>query len=173
MQIQFNTSTMHLNDMPLDIGYASEEVSLKDVDGKEHTVGGHNGKTQLIITLPFIDETFTQELKDILKDIPKGAEGTYQVSSTLIVANDSHQKPQIEDLDFYIDEHQEFADYYGVGLSGDPCAGELTKAIILISKDGAIFYDEFAKNICDRFNTDMLARKILAAQQCYTGKGCH
>ena len=173
MQIQFNTSTMHLDVMPLDIGYASEKVTLKDLQGSEHTVGGQNGKTQLFITLPFIDENFVQELKEIISDLPKGAQGEYEVTSALIVANDSHLRPEIEGLDFYIDENQEFADYYGVGLRGEPCEGELTKALIVVSKDGAIFYDEFSKNICDTFNTATLGRKIMAAQECYTGKGCH
>jgi len=173
MQIQFNTSTMHLKDMPLDVGYASEAVTLKDPQGKEHSIGGQKGKTQLLITLPFIDETFTNELKMIVNDLPKGAQGEYEVTSALIVANNTHKRPQIEGLDFFIDENKEFADYYAVGLSGEPCEGELTKALILVSKDGAIFYDEFSGNICDRFNMEALGRKILAAQQCYTGKGCH
>lgn len=171
MQVQFNTSTMHLNDMPLDIGYASEEVSIKDKEGNTHTLGGHNGKTQLIITLPFIDETIKEELKKIAEDLPKG--GDHEVISSIVVANKEHEAVDIEGFDFYIDEDEEFADYYGVKLSGSPCEGELTKAVILISKDGAIFYDEFANNICDSFNTATLGRKILAAQECYTGKGCH
>lgn len=162
---------MHLNDMPLDIGYASEEVSIKDKDGNKHTIGGHNGKTQLIITLPFIDENLKEELITIAEDLPK--DGEHKVISSIIVANREHEALDIDGFDFYIDEDEEFADYYGVKLSGSPCEGELTKAVILISKDGAIFYDEFAKNICDRFNTATLGRKILAAQECYTGKGCH
>ncbi len=171
MQVQFNTSTMHLNEMPLDIGYASEKVSIKDVQGKKHTLGGQNGKTQLIITLPFIDATFEEELRNIAKGLPKG--GEHEVVSSIIVANSEHEAPDIEGFDFYIDEDEEFSDYYGVRLSGKPCDGELTKAVILISKDGALFYDEFSKNICDSFNTATLGRKILAAQECYTGKGCH
>jgi len=171
MQILCNTSTMHLDDMPLDIGYASEEVSLKDKQGKAHQLGGHTGKTQLIITLPYIDDSFKQELEDIAKDLSKG--GVHEVDASIIVANDKHDSPQIEGFDFYIDEEEEFADYYGVKLRGQPYEGELTKAIILISKDGAIFYDEFSPDINKGFNTATLARKVLAAQECYTGKGCH
>lgn len=171
MQIHFNTSTMHLDDMPLDVGYASEEVSLKDIQGKEHLLGGHTGKTQLIVTLPYIDDTFKQELEDIAKDLPKG--GLHEVDASIIVANDKHAAPEIDGFDFYIDKEEEFADYYGVKLRGQPYEGELTKAIILISKDGAIFYDEFSTDINECFNTATLARKVLAAQECYTGKGCH
>jgi len=171
MQIQCKTSMMHLEEMPLDIGYASEEVKLTDLEGNTHTLGGHNGKTQLIITLPYIDESYTQELEDIAKDLPHG--GDHVVNACIIMANDKHKAPQIEGFDFFIDKDEEFADYYGVKLSGAPYDTELTKAIILISKDGAIFYDEFSKDINENFNTAALARKILAAQECYTGKGCH
>ncbi len=171
MHVQYNTSIMHLNDMPLDIGYASEKVSVKDANGKEQTLGGQNGKTQLIITLPFVDENYENELREIAKDLPKG--GEHEVVSSIIVANGEHKPVDIEGFDFYIDEEEEFADYYGVKLSGEPYEGELTKAVILISKDGAIFYDEFVKDIHNSFNTATLGRKILAAQECYTGKGCH
>jgi len=171
MHVQYNTSTMHLNDMPLDIGYASEKVSVKDTEGKEQTLGGHNGKTQLIITLPFVDDTLEEELKNIAKDLPKG--GDHEVIPSIIVASRGHKTPNVEGFGFYIDEDEEFADYYGVKLSGEPYDGELTKAVILISKDGAIFYDEFVNDIHNSFNTATLGRKILAAQECYTGKGCH
>ena len=162
---------MRLEDMPLDIGYASEEVTLRGSDGKNHLLGGHNGKTQLIITAPFIDDAFVRELQEIDAMLPRG--GEYEVSAALVVANDSHENPQLENFDFFIDSEEEFGDLYGVRLAGEPCAGELTKAAILISKDGAIFYDEFPANLHDRFNTDTLLRKIAAAQTCYTGKGCH
>ncbi|WP_345975882.1 hypothetical protein [Sulfurimonas sp. HSL3-7] len=171
MQVLLNTSTMCLEDMPLDIGYASEKVKLTGSDGKEHTIGGQNGKTQLIISTPFIDDALVQELEEIDAMLPKG--GEYEVTAALVVANDTHERPNLENIDFFIDSEGEYGDFYGVRLEGDPCDGELTKAAILISKDGAIFYDEFAKNLHDRFNADTLLRKIMAAQTCYTGKGCH
>ena len=171
MQITCNTSTMELEDLPLDIGYASEPVTLTGSDGKRSTVGGQNGKTQLIVTTPFIDDAFIEELRVIDRELPAG--GEYEVTAALVVANATHVDPGLERFDFYVDSDGEFGDWYGVRLVGDPCDGELTKALILISKDGAIFYDEFADNLHHRFNTDTLLRKIAAAQTCYTGKGCH
>lgn len=162
---------MRLEEMPLDIGYASDEVTLRGRDGKKHLIGGQNGKTQLIITAPFIDDAFIRELIEIDAMLPKG--GDYEVTAALVVANDTHETPELESFDFFIDSEEEFGDLYGVRLEGEPCARELTKAVILISKDGAIFYDEFTANLHDRFNTDTLLRKIAAAQTCYTGKGCH
>ena len=34
-------------------------------------------------------------------------------------------------------------------------------------------YDEFVKELSEKFNLSTLLRKIFAAQTCYTGKGCH
>ena len=171
MQVRLKTFTMHLEDMPLDIGYTSEKVALKSVDGKEHFLGGQNGKTQLIITTPLIDDAFLEELKTIDEMLPQG--GEYEVTASLVVANDTHKTPTLEKFDFYIDANDELGDFYGLRLKGEPYNDELTKAIVLISKDGAIFYDDFVSNIEEKFNIDTLYRKIAAAQTCYTGKGCH
>jgi hypothetical protein len=162
---------MRLEDMPLDIGYASEKVTLQDREGKTRVVGGQNGKTQLIVTAPFIDDAFKAELEAIAEGLPGG--GGSDINATLVVANDSHDDPGVGTFDFLVDSDNEFGDWYGVRLSGAPCDGELTKALFVISKDGALFYDEFAQNLHDKFKTDTLLRKIAAAQECYTGKGCH
>lgn len=171
MQVHINTSTMHLEDTPLDIGYASEEVTLRDEKGNYKPIAGHNGKTQLLISLPFIDEEVYNELKDIKALIPEDQE--HEVTITVVVANDTHKNPQIEGFDFLADVQGEFADWYGLRLIGDPLGGELTKGIMLISKDGALFHDDYPENLRHSFNHDTLYRKILAAQTCYTGKGCH
>ncbi|MBU1216364.1 hypothetical protein KJ870_07020 [bacterium] len=171
MQIQSNTYTMNLEELPLDIGYASQKVTMSDINGKECVVGGQNGLTQLFVTAPSLDAAFIEELKSLSEILPKG--GAYEVTASLIVANSKHQNPSIEGFDFYIDTQEEFGDFYGVRLKGEPYHDEFTKALILVSKDGAIFYDEFSSNLEDKFNLDTLYRKIAAAQLCYTGKGCH
>jgi len=162
---------MHLEDIPIDIGYASEKVTLTDVNGTECTIGGHNGNTQLIITTPFIDDDFINEMHHIDEIIP--TDGENKIEAFLVVANDSHNTVEIPKFDFLIDSKEELRDFYGVRLTGKPYDNELTKAIILISKDGAIYYDQFCDDLTHHFNKDILYRKILAAQLCYTGKGCH
>jgi len=162
---------MHLEDMPLDIGYASEMVRLNDTSGKEYTIGGHSGKTQLIVTTPSIDDEFINEMQKLSEIIP--GKDIHEIDASLIVANDSHPIVELDKFNFLIDAYEEFADMYGVRLKGAPYDNELTKAIILISKDGAIFYDQFCDDLAHQFNVDILYRKILAAQLCYTGKGCH
>ncbi|MDO8453658.1 MAG: hypothetical protein Q7S59_03700 [Sulfurimonas sp.] len=171
MQIKFKNQTMKLEDLPLDVGYASERVTLQDEKSNPHTIGGQNGQTQLFITTPFIDEVFLEELAQINEFLPQG--GDFVVTATLIVANASHKNPNLEKINFLMDGEGEFGDFYGVRLLGEPYDFELTKALILISKDGAIFYDEFVKDLNDKFNLNTLLRKITAAQICYTGQGCH
>jgi thiol peroxidase len=162
---------MRLEDIPLDIGYASEQVTLSDESGKSYTIAGQNGKTQLLISAPFIDDSFISELKKIEAMIPKEDEN--EVAVTLIVANNKHQNPHLKGFDFLIDTQGEFADWYGLKLISAPLEGEFTKAIMLISKDGALFHDDYPMDMQEPFNHEMLYRKIVAAQTCYTGKGCH
>ena len=171
MQIKFKNQTMKLEDLPLDVGYASQRVTLQDEENTPHVIGGQNGQTQLFITTPFIDEPFLEELRQINEFLPQG--GDFIVTATLIVANASHTNPHLEKIDFLIDADGKFGDFYGVKLLGEPYDFELTKALILISKDGAIFYDEFVKDLNDTFRVDTLMRKVAAAQICYTGQGCH
>lgn len=171
MQITYKKSTMYLKEEPLDIGYASEKVTLKDNNGNSITVGGQNGKTQLLISTAFIDENFLKELQKIEKDFPDTKE--HDVSAYIIVANDKHKNPNLKNFHFLVDNEEEFSDFYGTKIGGAPYEDELTKAAILISKDGAIFYDEFKSDLEESFDTDTLLRKVIAAQTCYTGKGCH
>lgn len=171
MQIKYKTFTMTLEELPLDVGYASEKVKLLGIDNRESILGGQNGKTQLFITSPKLDEEFLEELLEIGELLPQG--GEYEVSASLIVPNQTYINPQIKNINFYVDLQEEFGDFYSVRLKGEPYHGAFTKAIILVSKDGAIFYDEFVPYLEKKFNLETLYRKIVAAQICYTGKGCH
>lgn len=171
MQIHYKASTMRLEDIPLDIGYASEKVSLTNDKGESVEIAGQDGQTQLIVSVPFIDESIATELKAIANEIPKNED--HEVTLSLVVGKQAHQNPKIEGFDFLIDSEGEFGDWYGLRLVGSPLEGELTKAITLISKDGALFYDEHLTNLEEPFNQETLIRKIAAAQVCYTGKGCH
>lgn len=171
MQIVLNTTVMSLEEPPLDVGYASQKVRLSTKEKQERFVGGQNGKTQILITAPFIDAAFLEELRGIGALLPKG--GDYPLEAALIVAHASHELPSIEGVEVLIDGEGEFGDWYGVRIKDGPCANELAKTLFVISKDGAIFYEEILSNLLEPFNLDILMRKIYAAQTCYTGKGCH
>lgn len=167
MQITYNTSTLHLEDMPLDIGYASERVDLKNTAGESFRIGGQNGATQLLISAPFIDEALTTQLQEI--DVLLNLNALCGITKALIVANNTHELPSLEEWLSGYDYDEAFGDYYGVRLSNK----ELTKSLFIVSKDGAVFYHEILSDLNDPFSIDKALAKIVAANSCYTGKGCH
>lgn len=175
LQIYYNQIPHQLEDMPLDIGYASERVTLFDTEDRPVEIGGQNGKTQLIISVPFIDESLTEELQEIAQLVGEvsAAETGREIETFLIVSADGHEAPKQETIRFLIDKEEAFGDWYGIRLKGPELEGAFTKSLTIISKDGAIFYDEYLQEINNRFNLERLRRKITAAQTCYTGKGCH
>jgi peroxiredoxin len=167
MQITHNTSILELEDMPLDIGYASERVDLKNSTGETFRIGGQNGSTQLIITLPFIDDTCIAQLKEMDSLLNINALGG--ITKALVIATDKNAMPLLEEWLVGFDYDEAFGDYYGVRLSNK----ELAKSLFIISKDGAVFYHEILNDLNDPFSLDKALLKIAAAQSCYTGKGCH
>lgn len=67
------------------------------------------------------------------------------------------------------DYDEAFGDYYGVRLSNK----ELAKGLFIVSKDGALFYNEILTDQNESFSLEKALPKIAAAMNCYTGKGCH
>jgi peroxiredoxin len=171
LQIRYNTSTVQLDDIPLDPGYASERVELKNASEERFNIGGQNGATQLIVTTPFVDEELLVQLAEIDTLLTLNALGG--ITKALVVATDKHHDPKLPEWQFGIDESEAFGDYYGIRLSPGELGGEFAKALFVISKDGALFYDEILRDLNAPFDTAKAIVKIAAAQTCYTGKGCH
>lgn len=171
MQIIHKASTLELEDLPLDIGYASERVSLKSSNNEIHHIGGQNGSTQIIVSAPFIDDSLLSQLKELDDLLNLNALGG--ITKGLIVATSNHASPQMEGWLFGFDEDEAFGDYYGVRLVGDDLQGEFAKSLFIISKDGALFYNEILSDLSKPFSLDKALSKIVAATSCYTGKGCH
>jgi hypothetical protein len=167
LQIRHNTSTLTLEDIPLDVGYASERVDLKNSRGDTFRIGGQNGATQLLVTAAFIDDALIDQLNEIDTLLSLNALGG--ITKGLIVATDTHEMPSVEEWLVGYDYDEAFGDYYGVRLSNK----ELAKTLFVISKDGAVFYHEILDDLSKPFSFDKALSKIVAANSCYTGKGCH
>lgn len=167
MQIRHKASILQLDDIPLDIGYASERVELKNTAHESFRVGGQSGATQLILTAPFIDDALIAQLGELDALLSLNALGA--ITKALVVATDKHDDPKLEEWQFGIDAGEAFGDYYGVRLNNS----ELSKTLFVISKDGAVFYHEILNDLDSLFSLDKALVKIAAAQNCYTGKGCH
>ncbi len=170
MQITYNRSTLTLEDIPLDVGYACEKVSLKKHSGESFSVGGQNG-TQLIISAPFIDDRLLSQIEETQSLLSLNALGG--ISKTLVVSTTGHTDPKLEEWRFGFDEEEAFGDFYGVRLASGELGGEFAKALFIVSKDGALFYDEILRDLNGSFSLEKALPKIAAAINCYNGKGCH
>lgn len=171
LQIIHNTSTLYLEDMPLDIGYASEKVTLKNHSNETFSIGGQNGFTQLILSAPFIDNEFLAQLEEI--DTLLSLNALQGISKALVVASVQHTNPQMEGWQFGIDTDEAFGDYYGMRIAKGELGGEFAKGLFIVSKDGALFYNEILNDLNESFSVEKALPKIAAAMNCYTGKGCH
>lgn len=167
MQITYQNSTLFLEDLPLDVGYASEKVSLKNRSGETFGIGGQNGATQLLISVPFIDDSLIAQLNELTTLFSLNALGG--ITKALIVATDKQELPALDEWLCGYDYDEAYGDYYGVRLSNK----ELAKSLFIISKDGAVFYHEILDDLDAPFGLDKALSKIVAANSCYTGKGCH
>lgn len=167
MRITHKSSFLELQDLPVDIGYASEKVELKDPKGTNIAIGGQNGTTQLLISAPFIDDGLLAQLKEL--DTLLNINALNAITKSLIVANASHTIPVMEEWFSGYDADGAFGDFYGLRLTND----ELAKALFIISKDGAVFHHEILNDLDALFNIEKTVIKISAAMNCYTGKGCH
>ncbi len=171
MPIRYRTDTLHLDDIPLDPGYASERVELTNASEERFSIGGQNGTTQLIVTTPFVDEELLVQLAELDTLLSLNALGG--ITKALVVATDRHHDPKLPEWQFGIDAGEAFGDYYGIRLSPGELGGEFAKALLIVSKDGALFHCDVLSDLNAPFDTAKAIVKIAAAQTCYTGKGCH
>jgi len=167
VQITYQNSTLSREDLPLDVGYAAEKVNLKNGSGETFVIGGQNGATQLLISAPFINDAIISQLNELNTLFSLNALGG--ITKALIVATDKQELPKVDEWLCGFDYDEGYGDYYGVRLSNK----ELAKSLFIISKDGAVFYHELLNDLDAPFSLDKVLTKIVAANSCYTGKGCH
>lgn len=171
MDIRYRTSTLTLEDLPLDIGYASERVELKNAVGEKFRIGGQDGSTQLIVTVPFVNDALLSELNELTSLLAINALGG--VNKVLAVANDQYELPLIDGWQVGFDYDEALGDYYGIRLGSGEMGGEFAKAFFIISKDGALFFSDISNDLDAPIDIAKAIVKIAAADNCYTGKGCH
>lgn len=171
MKIVHKNRELKLEDELLDVGYSAEKVELTAKGDTKVTVGGHRGKTQLLISLPFIDEAVEAELAAMESLLNETAQA--KIDAWIVVANAAHTLKKEGFFKLGIDADEGFGDYYGVRLEGEGLSGELTKALTIVAEDGTLFYIDAPADLSEPFNTERFARMIVTALSCCDKKGCH
>ncbi|WP_024791549.1 hypothetical protein [Lebetimonas sp. JS032] len=165
MKIKYKNKFYYLEDIPLDIGYKAETVTLYDKNSIPVEFPQKCKDTQLIITMPFIDEKLMREIMEtdkFLQDL--------KIHIYLVLPEETNL-PSFENIIVLFDKDNEFSDIYGLTIKMED-KETITKALILISKDGAIYYDEYPDDVYQKFNLEKLKRKIISSKEIYNNKGC-
>ncbi|MGE4457380.1 MAG: hypothetical protein AB7E13_10610 [Arcobacteraceae bacterium] len=171
MRIKYKDEALELIDEFVEVGYKSERVKILSKTNENITIGGYNNtkKVVLIISMPDIDgiNTQIQKLDTYLKNI------VVDIDCFLVMSNEKVFDLSLSKLIPVCDKYKEFGTMYGTLIVDGSLENELCKALFIIGKDGAIYYENTLENLSDEFDLERLSIELNRAFGSYTGKGCH
>jgi peroxiredoxin len=172
----YNGEEFELNDDFIDVGYMAENVEVTDFYGEKCELKrSHEDKSMtLFISFPNDSDMFAKEaliIDDFMKDIQVPI-NCHFIFSPNVSANMA-LKNRLEKFKIYFDCEDEFGGMYGTQIVSGTLEGMLTKALFLISKDGAIFYLDMPDDISKPLDSERLKVELNKAYVSYTGVGCH
>jgi len=160
----------------IDVGYMAENISVKDNnDTVVEIKRSHEDKAMtLFISFPSMDEEF---LKEMLKIDHVLNEIEVPIHCYFIL-NDKYENfellsSKLKKFTIVYDYDAEFGNMYGTKIVSGSLKDKLTKALFLISKDGAIFFLDMQEDISDTFDLVKVKVELNKAYASYTGTGCH
>jgi peroxiredoxin len=175
-KIQYNNESFDLCEDFIDVGYMAENVEVMDITNtKKEIQRSHEDKSMtLLISMPDLREEFLNEMIAIdtfMKDIQVPIycyfilDKEYEEINTL--------KENIEKFEIVYDREEEFGNMYGTKIISGSFKDKLTKALFLISKDGAVFYLDMKDDLLETIDLQILQIELNKAYMSYTGAGCH
>jgi len=171
MKAFYKTQELEIIDEHIESGYMSDKVLMVDLEGNEIMIGGSKNRTiQVFLSLPHDDEFLLEEaiqLDNFLQN------ATVSIFAYLIFASKPKNLPTFERLVPLIDVNDIFSLQYGVKIESEYLLNHLTKALYIIGKDGAIFYDWLPSHLEEMLDFDIFTIEMNRAFNAYTGVGCH
>jgi len=141
---------VQLGGTTLNVGDKAPAVTVVATDLSEKTIGGANGKTQLIIAVPSLDtevcatetRTFNSKAAEL-----SGVDVTV-VSMDLPFASKRFCSTEGIDLTVASDyRNKDFMNAYGTLIAEGPLAGVSARAIFVVDSNGTITYKELVPEI--------------------------
>lgn len=174
--MEYNNKSFELCEDFIDVGYMAENVDMIDFYGnKKEIKRSHEDKAMtLIMSFPDMTKEFFDEIVSVdefMKDI--------QVPiHCYFVFNKEYEektalKNKIEKFEIMYDTENEFGNMYGTKIVSGELDEKLTKALFLISKDGAVFYLDIPDDLSKPIDLARLQVELNKAYVSYTGVGCH
>ena len=167
----YKNEKFNLTDDFIDVGFMGENIEVNNNDGESFEIKrSHPDKSMTLLVSVPNNEAFKNELAKLdyfMKDIQ------VPINCYMIF----NQKPtfelSLEKFTLTIDSEEEFGNMYGTKIIDGCFEDDLTKALFLISKDGAIFYLDMPEDLEKLFDLERLQVELNKAYVSYTGVGCH
>ena len=175
-KIIYNDEVLELCDDFTDVGYMAETIEVKDLAQKTKLIERSSAERAmtLLVSFPHAKDAFTTEilvLDELLSHIQ------VDLHCYLIFSEDGEDKTilknRLKKFEMVFDEENEYGSMYGTKLVSGSLEDKLTKALFLISKDGAIFYIDMPNDLNKPLDLDRLRIELNRAYTSYTGVGCH
>jgi peroxiredoxin len=174
--IIFKNEQYDLCDDFIDIGYMAENFEATDTNGqsKEIKRSHSDGSMSLFISFPDTSDDFSAEILRVDQFMSK-----IQVPIQCYFVFNEETKDtatmnnKLEKFEILFDTEDEFGNMYGTKIVSGNMADKLTKALFLVSKDGAVFFLDMPKDLEKEFDLERLQVELNKAYVTYTGVGCH
>lgn len=176
-EIIYKDNICDLTDDFIDIGYMAEDIEVSDLNGqiKQIKRSHENGAMTLYVSFPDTSDGFIKEmfkLDEFMSHIQVDIH-CYFIFNKLD-ENEIILKNRLKKFQVVIDTQDDFGNMYGTKIINGVLEDKLTKALFLISKDGAIFYLDMPSDISNKqIDLERLQVELNKAYITYTGVGCH
>ncbi|MGB5867268.1 MAG: hypothetical protein WBG69_05260 [Arcobacteraceae bacterium] len=174
--IQYNGEAFELCEDFIDVGYMAENVEVKTVNEELYEIKrSHEDKAMtLIVSFPNLTNGFKMEALKVdhfMNDIqvPIYCYFVFHKNSEELKTFSS----KLKKFEVVYDYDNEYGSMYGTKILNGSLKDKLTKALFLISKDGAVFYLDMQKDLGDSIDLARLQVELNKAYVSYTGLGCH
>ena len=160
----------------IDIGYMAENFEVSDVNGEKKEIkrSHSDGAMSLFISFPDASDDFSKEILKIdqfMSNIQVPIQCYFIFNEKL--DNTTVFKNRLKKFAMVFDTEDEFGNMYGTKIVSGNLKDKLTKALFLISKDGAVFFLDIPSNLEKEFDLERLQVELNKAYVTYTGVGCH
>lgn len=166
----YKNEEFKITDEIIDIGYMAEDVDVKGVDGKEFTIKKASPLRTIQIFLSYPNfENFKEEIlffDDFMND-------SKVEINTYLFFNKEIELPNLKKIIPVFDINDEFGEMYGTKIVSGSMENELTKALFIIGKDGAIYHIDIPEDLEKPLDIERVRVELNKVYQSYTGVGCH
>jgi len=175
-KIKYKDQYFKLVDDFIDIGYMAENIEVTDMQEQMKQIkrSHSDGAMTLLVSFPDTQEVFVKEML-VLDELMSHIE--VPIYCYFIVNENSEDiqliSKSLKKFEMVIDSEEEFGNMYGTKIIDGSLEDKLTKALFLISKDGAVFFLQMPEDISMPLDKDRLKVELNKAYVTYTGVGCH